>query len=174
MQVPVLATAHLRLRPYQMDDAANVFTSLTGNEAVTTHLLAPAHTSILQTQAWIAQILAHNDDPAVAYWLIDMPDTQQIVGSISLIYRAAYDMYALGFIIRPDCWGSGYATEASRAVIRYAFDTLELPALLAFHKADNPASAAVLRKIGFHYWQDILTCDAQRMPAYLCEHDTPF
>lgn len=55
----------------------------------------------------------------------------------------------IGYWIARDHWGRGYATEAGRAVIRLAFDGLRLPVLTASHFVDNPASGAVLRKLGF-------------------------
>ena len=73
-----------------------------------------------------------------------------LVGAIGFGRRCASDDDAeLGYWIARDQWGRGYATEAGRAVIELAFDGLRLPALAAGHFTDNPASGAVLRKLGF-------------------------
>lgn len=55
----------------------------------------------------------------------------------------------LGYWVARDCWGQGIATEAGRAVLELGFEGLRLPRLGAGHYTDNPASAAVLRKLGF-------------------------
>ena len=55
----------------------------------------------------------------------------------------------LGYWITPAAWGRGYATEAGRAVLDIARDTLKLPRLLSGHFVDNPASGRVLTKLGF-------------------------
>ena len=48
-------------------------------------------------------------------------------------------------------WGRGYATEAARAVVAYAFDELGLNRVFAFHFTNNPASGRVLQKIGMRH-----------------------
>ncbi|MFM9852995.1 MAG: GNAT family N-acetyltransferase [Sphingomonadaceae bacterium] len=55
----------------------------------------------------------------------------------------------IGYWIAPAHWGHGYATEAGQAVIDIARNGLRLPRLVSGHFVDNPASGAVLRKLGF-------------------------
>ncbi len=55
----------------------------------------------------------------------------------------------LGYWIARAYWGLGFATEAGQAVVDIADKALRLPRLIAGHFADNPASARVLRKLGF-------------------------
>ena len=54
----------------------------------------------------------------------------------------------LGYWIAKDDWNRGYATEAARAVVRYAFDELGLRRVHAGHLVRNPASGRVMEKIG--------------------------
>jgi len=54
----------------------------------------------------------------------------------------------LGFWIGTDYWSQGYATEAGRAVIRFAFEQLNLNRVHAHHMVRNPASGRVLEKLG--------------------------
>jgi RimJ/RimL family protein N-acetyltransferase len=68
---------------------------------------------------------------------------------------------SMGFGLRPDGetefgywlatrhWGRGYATEAGRAAIAMARDSLRLKRLQSAHFVDNPASGRVLAKLGF-------------------------
>jgi len=55
----------------------------------------------------------------------------------------------IGFHFLPDYWGAGYASEAARAVIAYAFDVLDVVALFAGHHPENDASRALLTRLGF-------------------------
>ena len=55
----------------------------------------------------------------------------------------------LGYWLRPDCWGKGYATEAARAAVGFAFAGPRCDKLVAGHAEDNPASGRVLTKLGF-------------------------
>lgn len=55
----------------------------------------------------------------------------------------------LGYWIARPWWGRGIATEAARAVAKYAFVDLGTAELVSGHFEDNPASSRVLMKIGF-------------------------
>jgi [ribosomal protein S5]-alanine N-acetyltransferase len=54
----------------------------------------------------------------------------------------------LGFIFSKDVWGTGYATEAAREMVRAGFDDLKLERIFATCDVENLASARVLEKAG--------------------------
>lgn len=56
----------------------------------------------------------------------------------------------LGYWFEQAVWGRGYASEAARAVVRFAFGEIALSQLRSAHAADNLASRNVLAKLGFH------------------------
>jgi RimJ/RimL family protein N-acetyltransferase len=56
---------------------------------------------------------------------------------------------SLGYCLFQSAWGSGYATEAAHALLRWAFDTLDLNRVQAEADTRNLASARVLEKLGF-------------------------
>ena len=89
----------------------------------------------------------------VQYWPIFLLKSHEHVGACGLRSHA-YNVYELGFHIRSDKWGQGYATEAARAVIRYAFVDLEVDGLFAGHHPKNDASRHLLFKLGFRYNDD--------------------
>ncbi len=60
-------------------------------------------------------------------------------------YRSA----SLGYCFAEAAWGHGYATEAAHALLRWAFDTLDLNRVQAETDTRNVASARVLEKLGF-------------------------
>ncbi len=47
--------------------------------------------------------------------------------------------------------GNGYATEAAKAVMQYAFEDLQLPLLYALIDRENAASIAVANRLGMEY-----------------------
>jgi RimJ/RimL family protein N-acetyltransferase len=57
----------------------------------------------------------------------------------------------LGDRFLQDRWGRGYATEASRACIAYAWGPLGLDRLVARAMPENGASVRVLEKLGFRF-----------------------
>jgi len=57
----------------------------------------------------------------------------------------------LGYCLGVDHWGKGYATEAARAVIDYAFEEFAINELVAGARVLTPASRHVLEKCGFQW-----------------------
>ena len=70
------------------------------------------------------------------------------VGSISLESRGK-DRLALGFVLTPDDWGKGLATEAAPAMIEAGFGLTPAVEILASVRVENEASRAVIEKCGF-------------------------
>ena len=54
----------------------------------------------------------------------------------------------LFWALLPEHWGKGYATEAARAMVSYAFDGLELGRIVATTENDNVRSIAVMKRLG--------------------------
>ena len=59
------------------------------------------------------------------------------------------DDWEFGYWIGKPYWGLGYATEAGRRVLRYAFEGLKADTVNAGWFHDNPRSGRVLEKLGF-------------------------
>jgi RimJ/RimL family protein N-acetyltransferase len=70
------------------------------------------------------------------------------IGCISLESRGA-DRLALGFVLAPEAWGKGLATEAAEAMIDVAFGMTPAVEVLASVRVENEASKAVVEKCGF-------------------------
>lgn len=73
----------------------------------------------------------------------------RIIGNMGCI-RDENGHFVLGYGLDPDHWGRGYATEMGGAMIDAAFARHDLDRITAGVWVDNPASARVLEKIGFH------------------------
>jgi len=70
------------------------------------------------------------------------------IGSISLEKRGA-DRLALGFVLAPEVWGKGFATEAAQAMIEAGFALTPAVEILASVQVENAPSKSVLEKCGF-------------------------
>ena len=71
-----------------------------------------------------------------------------LIGECSLIRPFFEDVHYLGFLLRRDAWGRGYATEVARAMLEFGFAHLSVHRVLAGCLSDNLASIRVLTKIG--------------------------
>ncbi|OYW47169.1 MAG: hypothetical protein B7Z33_02115 [Sphingomonadales bacterium 12-68-11] len=54
----------------------------------------------------------------------------------------------IGWQLRADCWGQGYATEAARAVLAMAFERFAFPTVFAQTSENNRASWRVMERLG--------------------------
>jgi [ribosomal protein S5]-alanine N-acetyltransferase len=64
-------------------------------------------------------------------------------------WNPGYRSASLGYCFDDAAWGHGYATEAARGLLRWAFGTLDLNRVQAETDTRNLASARVLEKLGF-------------------------
>jgi RimJ/RimL family protein N-acetyltransferase len=88
----------------------------------------------------------------VQYWPVFLLSNGEHVGCAGLRpCKPEEKIYELGFHLRPAYWGQGFALEAGRAVVAWAFNTLDARALFAGHHPSNAASRRVLEKLGFQF-----------------------
>jgi ribosomal-protein-alanine N-acetyltransferase len=138
-----IKTQRLTLRPAALADAARV-SMLAGDFDVACMTGTIPHPYSEQMAAeWIGDALQGEEG---VVFMIELQE--KLIGCTG--YRAMADGYAeLGYWIGKPFWGQGYATEAVGALVAHAFDADSFGYLMAGHFTDNPASAAVLRKLGF-------------------------
>lgn len=72
------------------------------------------------------------------------------VGLIGLNWESE-DVPVLGYCLGIGHWGKGFATEAARAVIDYAFEEFAIAYIRSHARVVNPASRHVLEKCGFQW-----------------------
>ncbi|WP_157408484.1 GNAT family N-acetyltransferase [Actinoplanes sp. N902-109] len=63
--------------------------------------------------------------------------------------------YEIGWALRREFWGRGYAAEIGRAGLAYAFDVLQAHAVVSCTLRHNARSRAVMRRIGMRYAGEI-------------------
>lgn len=88
------------------------------------------------------------------WWALEVRDTGKFIGMAGLDPvedDMAFTGVEAGWRLARSAWGRGYATEAARAVLRYGFESLALPEILAITTATNLRSQAVMRRLGMTY-----------------------
>ena len=120
----------------------------------------PAITRLAVAEELIGEQQQAMADGLCRYWTLVREG--EAIGSVdlSLIESGSAE---LGFLLRPDCWGMGLASEAAGAVIAHGFDSLGLTRLAAAVQTGNRAAARVLEKNGFTRVQSraVLLADGQ-------------
>ena len=146
-----LTTERLGFRAWRADDEA-LIRAIWGDPEVTRFSGGPfTDAQVLQRLAdEIANLRGHG----VQYWPIFRRDDGAHLGCCGLRPREqGPDDFELGFHLRRDAWGQGYALEAARAVVARA-TAYGASSLMAGHHPDNRASASLLGKLGFVYYGD--------------------
>lgn len=138
-------TERLLLRPGWQEDAPALARAI-GEEAVVRNL-ATAPWPYGENEA--REFLSKPLDPAQPRFLIfaRTGGAPRLVGGCG-IKPDEEGRPELGYWIARPYWGLGFATEAGRQLVHIA-RAMNLPKLSAGHFLDNPASGAVLRKLGF-------------------------
>lgn len=81
----------------------------------------------------------------------------RLLGRTGLKYWPQFDETEVGWVLRPDAWGRGLATEAARACIDWGFGKLDIPYLTAMIQPANARSIAVAARLGMSpLRQDVL------------------
>ncbi len=102
-------------------------------------------------EEWISTHAATFEAGRAVDFAITLRADGSLLGAIGLRDISVGHQAELGYWIGVPYWGQGYCTEAARAVIVYAFTTLDLFRVHAHHFSCNPASGQVLRKLGMKH-----------------------
>lgn len=72
-----------------------------------------------------------------------------IVGLEKVPFKAFFaPAVEIGWLLAREAWGRGFASEAARACLNYAFDTLNLNEVVSIATVTNPKSQLVMQRIG--------------------------
>ncbi|HEY3558716.1 MAG TPA: GNAT family N-acetyltransferase [Kribbella sp.] len=151
LPTPTLSTDRLRLRPFEDADADALF-ALHSNAHVLRYWDSPPWSERSRAERFITACRTMAEEGTGARVAIDRASDGAFIGWCSLSrWNPEYRSAALGYCFTEASWGHGYATEAARAVLQWAFDTLDLNRVQAEADTRNIASARVLEKLGFRH-----------------------
>ncbi|MCO4748164.1 MAG: GNAT family N-acetyltransferase [Proteobacteria bacterium] len=145
--MPVLTTERLVLRPLSFDDAPSLFPAFAEDTNMRFWSRGP-----LPNIAELRGYMHHNvEGEGVQCFAIDRAEApNDAVGWVALIDRKSGEA-EMGFILRPDAQGHGFAREAATRVLAHALDTREIRRVFADVDPENAASIAVIEALGMVY-----------------------
>jgi RimJ/RimL family protein N-acetyltransferase len=150
MTIPVLQTARLTMRPFEMDDAPIVQRLAGMPDVALTTLRIPHPYEDGMAEDWISTHQAAWDArESLVFALI--VESEGLVGAAGIELNEENDRGEIGYWIGLDYWNRGYATEAAAALIEFGFGELNLNRIQARYFTRNPASGRVLEKAGMKY-----------------------
>jgi RimJ/RimL family protein N-acetyltransferase len=148
---PELRTARLLLRRWRDDDRAP-FAALNADPEVTEHLGGTM--SRARSDALVDQIEVVFERRGFGMWAVEVTGTGDLAGFVGLSvpsFEAPFmPAVEIGWRLARTHWGHGYATEAARAAVAFAFgfDEAGLDEIVAFTVPANVRSRRVMERLG--------------------------
>lgn len=136
-----LYTPRLVLRPLKRADAAPI-AAMTMPEV--TRMLSKLRTGMTEAEV-IEEELPRRRWRGYLGFTLGIEHQGMLIGTIGI----GGTPHSLGYFLSPDHWGRGLMTEALSAFAPEIFDRFPITRVHADHFEDNPASGAILRKLGF-------------------------
>lgn len=141
-----LETSRLRLRPCRVEDLGRAH-ELWTEEGVSRFLFDGRAISLDEARSFVGASVESFARHGYGLWLACARDAGRLVGFAGFL-RSEDEAPNLVYGVHPDFWGEGYATEAARAVLSYAFERLALTKVKADVDEANVESVRVLEKLG--------------------------
>lgn len=146
---PILQTNRLILRSFTLEDAPEVQRLAGEKDIASTTQLIPHPYEDGMAEEWISSHKNDFDNGVAITFAIVHREEKYLIGAIALSeIKKEFEIATIGYWIGKPFWNQGYCTEAAHAVLKYAFEELNLNKIHAHHFKRNPASGKVMQKIG--------------------------
>ncbi|MEU0429968.1 GNAT family N-acetyltransferase [Streptomyces canus] len=140
----MIETERLLLRPLRAEDV-DAFVALHDDERVSRFVGAYSHQQALERLASVEQQWADRGHGLCA---VELKSSGEFIGRVGLNYWEIFDEVELGWTLKAEAWGHGYATEAARACLDWGFATLDEPYFISLIRPGNTASVRVAERLG--------------------------
>jgi ribosomal-protein-alanine N-acetyltransferase len=148
----IIKTGRLLLRPPLESDAKALFELMT-DDKLTRFLTWSPHTTLETTIGVIKSLIGAQKNDKGYHWCVCIDGN--VIGLVSLIdvkrniRTWVLNRAELSYWIGSDFQGSGFATEASREVVKFGFRNLDLHKIIIAHVLENMESKSICHKLGF-------------------------
>lgn len=144
----MLETERLILRQW-CDDDKQPFAALNADPIVMQYY--PSTLSTSESDALAEKTASLIAAKGWGFWALESKADKRFIGFTGL-HQPEHDLPCMpcvetGWRLARNEWGKGYATEAARAALQYAFDRLHLAEVVAFATVENRRSQAVMRRL---------------------------
>ncbi|KMK68404.1 GNAT family N-acetyltransferase [Puniceibacterium sp. IMCC21224] len=149
MTVHIVETARLRLEPFAPSHRAGLC-AMDSDPQLMRYIGDGQPKPPADTDAAIARVQTRWADLGYSWWSLFLHRSNEVIGA-ACVQNLANQPDApleIGWRLRPEFRGQGYATEAGRAAVNFAFDTLGARYLMAVAHPENLASHRVMQRLG--------------------------
>lgn len=141
-----LQTERLILRPFEMEDALEMFGGWASDPEVTKYLTWDTHKSIDETKYVLDMWIKEYEDPKRLNFAIVLKSENKLIGGIDVV-RYEEGVPVIGYNLSRKYWNKGYMTEACKCLLDYLFSVgynkIRIDAM-----TENTGSNRVIEKCG--------------------------
>lgn len=152
MQI-VLETSRLILREFVPQDAEALALVISDPETMRYY---PSPYDRAGVEEWIARNIRRYRASGHGLWALDLRSTGEMVGDCGITLQEVDGEHLpeIGYHLRRDMWGQGFATEAAGACRDYGFAKLEADCLISLIRPGNAASCRVAERNSMKVWRE--------------------
>ncbi len=150
IELPVIETQWLRLRPLEISDTSPIQKAAGVRAIADTMISLPHPYPAGEAKRYVCRQQVEQKAGCDVTFTIEQKAEGCFCGLV--VVRDIDREHSLGelsFWLVVEMWGRGYMNEVVQAVVRYGFEGLGLNRLYAYHMLRNPASGRILEKSGF-------------------------
>ena len=153
----IISTERLILRTWMAHDISSM-ALISSNPVVMEYFPSPQDRG--ETEQLINKINKQYERYGYTLYAVDTKNTGEFIGFVGLSHPSyeipnfipkGSPIVEIGWRLSSDYWGRGYATEAAKAVLAYAFIELCLDEIISFTTVANTKSRRVMEKIGLQH-----------------------
>lgn len=154
-----LETPRLILRPLEMSDAEAMFV-MDSNPEVHKYLWQKPVKEIEEVTKVIEYVQAQYQRNKIGRFATIIKETGEFIGWTGIKFvddhteNGYTNFYDYGYRLNEKFWGKGYATEATKAWIDFAFNQMKIAEMNAYTHTNNDASNHILKKTGFNFMEE--------------------
>jgi ribosomal-protein-alanine N-acetyltransferase len=151
----ILETERLLLREFVAEDLDALAVVLSHPETMRYY---PAPLDRAGVAEWIERNRRRYLEAGHGLWAMVLKSSGEVMGDCGLTRQRVdgVDEIELGYHVRRDLWGRGYAPEAARACRDYGFAQLGVDRLISLVRMGNLPSRRVAEKIGMSLWKEVV------------------
>jgi RimJ/RimL family protein N-acetyltransferase len=144
--IPTLETERLLMRGWKPDDF-EPYARFMADEDVTRHLTGAV---LSRTDAWrnLAAVIGHWTLRGYGMWAIERKSDRAFIGRVGLWNPEGWPQLEVGWTLGKEYWGQGYAYEAGRRAMDYAFLTQDVDRMISVIQKNNVPSQKVAERLG--------------------------
>jgi RimJ/RimL family protein N-acetyltransferase len=145
--IPTLTTDRLVLRPFR-DDDLDAYAEICADPEVMRYLGDGKPLSRAEAWRQMAFIVGHWQLKGFGLWAVEEKASGALIGRAGLLHPEGWPGFELGWTLGRQWWGKGYATEAARMALRYAFEELDRDHVISLIRPENHPSIRVAERLG--------------------------